>query len=102
MQLAKGQESWPRDHGLFLVEEEFWDDVREGSQPGQFSVSGTGLNLLARLARLDSKGPVTIRGIGAGRFRFKVFPGDLAVEPAEIVVEEGLDEPVLLRWSRVR
>jgi len=96
VQRADGQERWPAEHALFLVDEKSWDDVLASLQPGYSS----DLYPPRHLARFDEHGGATIQGLAPGHFRFLVVPGDLTVDPAEIELPAKESEPVLVRWER--
>jgi hypothetical protein len=97
LQFAEGQEPWPVGHALFLVEEEFSDEVLASLQPGNSSAT----DALAHMHGADLQGGGTVQGLVPGRFRLLVFPQDLTIEPAEIVLPARENEPVIVRWKRL-
>src|SRR5262249_26124862 len=52
---------------------------------------------LIRQARFDATGAALVRGRDPGRFRFRVFPEDVVIDPAEVVLAER-NAPLLVRW----
>src|SRR5262249_30578090 len=96
LRLAPEQAALPADHTVLLLEQEIFDEVRvdEHSWDG----GRLGSTVFQRAVRLKPDDSATIRGLAPGRFRFKVFPDDLVLEPASVELGDGPHEPVLVRW----
>ena len=91
---------WPEDHALFLVEDEVWDEIHYD----QLSIDGGSLyplaSLLDRQARFDVYGITYFHGLTPRLHRFKVFPDDLVIEPAELELMRRPSESIEIRWRR--
>lgn len=46
----------------------------------------------------DDEGRSSVNGLAPGRYRFKVFHEDVALDPEEIEVRRGSEEPVVVKW----
>jgi len=90
---------WPDEHELALLEEELCDAVQLSREGWESKLHG--LRSL-RHVDFDEHGRAELAGFGPGRYRFQVFPADVALDPAEIVVERGGGLPVVVRWRRTR
>ena len=61
-----------------------------------------GRSLFERALRFERDNEARIGGLPAGRHRFKVFEADLVLEPEEILLGEGEEKSLTLRWRRAR
>src|SRR5262249_6548824 len=95
LHLAPGETPLPEGHMVFLIEAEYWDAVRYVPERNSWDAGPLSETLFQRLVGLGEQGS-TVRGLDPGRYRFKVFPDDVALEPAEVVVGEGTNGPVLV------
>ena len=100
LRLAEGMEPPPDGHRIFLIEEELWKGVRWIEERDSWEGGSSTAPLIRRMIRFDGEGKARIHGLLPSRFRFKVFPDDITIEPAEIQVDEELTEPVVVRWRR--
>jgi hypothetical protein len=98
LQLAPDEGPLTNDHTVLLIEEELWDGVQYWPDRGSWDGGKLGDAIMNRFVRFSDERRATIYGLGRGTFRFKVFPDDVVMEPAELEVGEELLEPVLVRW----
>jgi len=96
--LAPDGASLSENHTVFLVEAELWEGVHLRPDTNSWEGGKLGAAIRNRHVRFDGEGRATIQGLGRGRFRFKVFPDDVVLEPAEIEIGEKPSEAVLVRW----
>jgi hypothetical protein len=98
--LASDQAPLPPRHTVLLVEADLWEEVRLGPDRNSLDGGRLGNSIYSRLVQFNQERRATIGGLGSGRFRFKVFPDDIELEPAEVEVGEATTEPVLVRWRK--
>jgi hypothetical protein len=55
----------------------------------------------SRCVVFDDLRSVTVGGLAPGRFRFKVFPLEIAIEPEWVTITDDHSSPVEIRWRRV-
>ena len=100
VRLAAGQEPWPEELFVLLLEADLCDQVERGSNGWQVGQGLRGLNVVeSRRIRPDSEGRASARALRPGRCRFVSFPDTIAIEPSEILVTGAETEPVELRWT---
>ena len=92
----------PKGHAVVLVEEESWARIQHDVANNSWDSGGIGNGFFQRFLEFDDKRTKTIRGLAPGRFRFKVFPDDLVIEPAEVLVDGKTNAPVVVRWHAAR
>ena len=99
LRLAPGEQPFPKDHLLLLLEREAWDGVTYSKEGNSWGGGILGDSVFQRLVQFDEQRAALVRGLAPGPFRFKVFPDDLTIEPPEIELAEERNEPVLVRWK---
>lgn len=102
LKLAADQE--PPPGSLLLIEDEYWASLRvETSEHGSAWVTREDFpefNLLRRAVRFR-QGAAKLRGLPAGRYRFKVLGEEgIAIAPEYVEVAEGQSDPIEVSWSR--
>jgi len=100
--LAPRSDPLPENHAVFLLEESAWDGVRHSEEDGWWDggEAHPDSSFYSRLLRFDGE-TATLRGLAPGRYRFKVFPDDIKIEPERVelpVAESRLE----VSWSFVR
>ncbi len=100
LRLAEDCEPLPGGYELLLVEAEAWDEVGYHVEGNSWDGGRLGSAILQRFVSFDDERAAEVPGLAPGRFRFKVFPPELVIEPAEIVLAEDAAEPVTIRWHR--
>jgi hypothetical protein len=110
LQLELAGDPLPRGALLLLVEEEAWPEVRASEQPSEWTfvrfndayVDGGSLYpgpaIFARQVAFDDERRATLQGLAPGRWRFKVLPDDVRLEPERLELPRA--EPLVLRWRR--
>lgn len=98
--LAEDQEPLPERHTVLLVESALWEDVRYRPDRNSWDGGKLGGAILNRFVQFDRDRSATVRGLASGRYRFKVFPDDIELEPGEVVLGEQTSGPVLVRWRK--
>jgi hypothetical protein len=101
LRLAADVQPLPKEYRLLLVESELWNDVKYSKENNSWDGGSLGHAIFQRFVQFDEQRTATIRGLAPGLFRFKVFPDDLVIEPAEVVLGQG-GEVVHLRWCSAR
>jgi hypothetical protein len=92
LHLDDGVEPWPAESELYLLQEGLWDDSNAWRylQPLR--------DLAARtLVVFDAEGRAVLDGLASGRYRFRVHPADVRIEPEVLEVRAGAR--VTLRWD---
>ena len=98
LQLAEGCPVVPEDHSIALIRQEFWAEVRFDDDARTWMGVEFPSSERGGLVFLESLEPTRLNGLSPGRYLFKVFPPDIVIEPSEVVVEEEMPEPVVVRW----
>lgn len=88
----------PGHHPLFLLPADIWPDVLKTESGWDFGGRLAGSTLPS--LHFDRSGQATLRGLAPGLHRFKVFPDDLVIEPAEIELTSEPSEPIVITWRR--
>lgn len=88
------------DHSLFLLPAEIWQDVLETEDGWDFGPRLPGGFVYSLSPSFDRSGQATLRGLAPGLHRFKVFPDDVMIEPAEIELTSEPSEPIVITWRR--
>ncbi len=101
LRLAGDEERLPEKNRVFLVEEADWDGVQYDEELNSWLGGNLGSGISRRTVRFEEGGTAKISGLAPGRFRFKVFPPEFAVEPEYVEIEDDQPAPVEIRWRRV-
>jgi hypothetical protein len=96
--LAEGLEPPPEGVEILLVEEAYFDQVRPLPETDSWESGPLGPAFVKRFAYFDRKRTCEPGGLGPGRYRFKVEPPDIVVEPESVTLVEGENPPIELRW----
>lgn len=94
--LAEGQE--PPPGGAMLLTAEEWEEI--GSRAEIRGLPFPGFLSPTRYLNFDRDGAAKIKGLTPGRYRFKVFGADIAIDPEYVDVGPGRNQVVELTWSR--
>lgn len=100
--LAEDQRPFSAKHAVLLVEADLWEGVQHRSEGNSWDGGALGSEITNRFVQFDSEGRAMIYGLSSGRFRFKVFPGDIAIEPEFVEVGESAPGKVTLRWRELK
>lgn len=95
---------FPKGHTVLFLEADAWAGVRHWTEHGGNTWDGgeryPGPTLFSRAVHFEN-GRATVQGLAPGLHRFKIFPEDLVIEPAEVRLgPEASTEPIQLRWRR--
>ena len=104
LRLAPGMDPPPRDWAILLLEDAAWDEVRHWKEGGGNYWEGGELfpefSVFERLLDL-SDGVSKLRGLSPGKYRFKVFPSGITIEPSVIQLERDDDSrEIEITWAR--
>lgn len=99
LELEVGTAPLPADHIVLFLEEDVYQDVSFCNKTNSWKGGMLGVRLFDRQVLFDRHGDSILRGLVPGRFRFKVFPDDIVIEPTEVVLEEGGTNVFTVRWS---
>ncbi len=100
VQLAEGQQPWPKEVVVLLLETATSDQVvldKSGWTVGQ---AYRGISVVAsRNVYFDPGGHTRITALRPGPHRFIAFPDTIAIEPTEVVVTGHEIEPLKIHWK---
>ncbi len=105
IQLAEGAELWPQEILAVLVEDSLWDELwiersNSGGLLWNWELTHPGIGFgSSRSVRAALSEQRPIRKLAPGRYRFKVVPPVISIEPESIEVSGNETEPIELRWS---
>ncbi|MEO6710342.1 MAG: hypothetical protein ABI054_05960, partial [Planctomycetota bacterium] len=92
------------NHEIYVLEPESWDGVQWTlDDRGGHLEGGAGFpldSISERRLSFDEGGLARLKCLAAGRYRFKVVPNDVTLEPESIDLTGDTTEPIAIRWSQ--
>lgn len=97
--IAQDLDPLPPDLTVLLLEEEHWDTVKDPTAIGDGSAPYPATTAAAaRSLNFSRNRTSTRKSLLPGRYRFKVFPPDITIEPQWIEMGLG-DQRIEIRWN---
>jgi len=97
--LAEGLEPPPPEVEIVLVEEAYFEQVQALPETDSWDGGPLGNAVVRRFVYFEGQQRTCeLAALGPGRYRFKVEPPDIVVEPESVTLVEGENPPIELRW----
>jgi hypothetical protein len=100
LRLAEGQQPWPKETFVLLLEPATADQVVLDKRGWNIGQAYRGISVIAaRSVQLDPSGHARISALRPGPHRFVAFPDTIAVQPSEVSVTGTESGPIEIRWT---